>query len=260
VGTAKAADRGSGNNRARLVPILIACTAVLLLPATGAAQSDEDQNIEQLTQGQQVYSDNCSACHQPTGLGIPGSFPPLKDNPNVQDATYVEGVIQNGLSGPIEVNGETYDGVMPSFTTLDDSQIAAVVAFLQNGLVVPGETPAEPEAGGPTAGTTIPAVASSLSILAYLIAIGIGIWVLAPRVIGVIDRRHTSPVDAGLKSVLIVIYFAVTTVFIPSLVLSTEVISRLPEGVQVFVATAIWAGALAIGLLGLWWFQRQDRI
>jgi mono/diheme cytochrome c family protein len=244
----------------RLLPFLIVCTAVLLLPATGAAQSDEDQNIEQLTEGQQVYSDNCSGCHQPTGLGIPGSFPPLRDNPNVQDTEYVRGVIQNGLSGPIEVNGETYDGVMPSFNTLDEAQIDAVIAFLQNGLVVPGETPTESGSDGPTAGTTIPGIASSMSILAYLIAIGIAAWVLAPRIIGVIDRRHVSPVDAGLKSVLIVVYFAVTTVFIPSFILSTEVISRLPRGVQDFVATAIWAGALGIGLLGLWWFQRQDRI
>ncbi|MGD2044393.1 MAG: cytochrome c [Acidimicrobiia bacterium] len=236
------------------------CTAVLLLPATGAAQSDEDQNIDQLAQGQQVYSDNCSGCHQPSGLGIPGSFPPLKDNPNVQDSEYVRGVIQNGLSGQIEVNGETYDGVMPSFGTLDDEQIDAVIAFLQNGLVVPGETPTEPEAGGPTAGSTIPGIASSMSILAYLIAIGIGLWVLAPRIVGVIDRGRVSPLDAALKGGLIVIYFAVTTVFVPSFILSTDVMSRLPQGVQDFVASAIWMGALGIGILGLWWFQRQDRI
>jgi hypothetical protein len=59
---------------------------------------------------------------------------------------------------------------------------------------------------------------------------------------------------------LIVIYFAATTVFLPSAILSTEVMARLPQGVQDFVATAVWAGALGIGVLGLWWFQRQDRI
>ena len=260
MGTARAADQGLRNNRARLLRILIVCTAVLLIPATGAAQSDEEPNIDQLGEGQQIYSDNCSACHQPSGLGIPGSFPPLKDNTNIQDSDYVRGVIQNGLSGPIEVNGEVYDGVMPSFNTLDDAQIDAVIAFLQNGLVVPGGTPTEPEAGGPTAGSTIPGIASSMSILAYLIAIGIGLWVLAPRIVGVIDRGSVSRLDAALKGGLIVIYFAATTVFIPSFVLSTEVMSRLPQGVQDFVASAIWFGALGIGILGLWWFQRQDRI
>jgi mono/diheme cytochrome c family protein len=261
VGTAKAADQGSGDNRVRLLPVLIACTAVLLLPATGAAQSDESQNIEQLAEGQQIYSDNCSACHQPTGLGIPGSFPPLRDNPRVADDEYVRGVVTNGLSGPIEVNGETYDGVMPSFTTLDDAQIDAVIAFLQNGLVVPGDGAGpEDDDGGTTAGTTLPVFASTMASFAYLIAIAIALWVLAPRIIGVIDRGSVSRLDAALKGSLIVIYFAVTTVFLPSLLLSTEVMGRLPQGLQDFVATAVWAGALGIGVLGLWWFQRQDRI
>lgn len=259
MGTASATDRR--HNRGRLIPILIACTAFLLLPATGAAQSDETQNIEQLTEGQQLYTDNCSGCHQPSGLGIPGSFPPLKDNPNVDDAEYVRGVVKNGLSGQIEVNGETYDGVMPSFGTLDDTQIDAIIAFLQNDLVVPGETPTEPEEGGGTpAGTVLPVFASTMASFAYIIAIGIGLWVLSPRIIGVIDRGSVGRLDAVLKGGLIVIYFAVTTVLLPSAILSTEVMGRLPQGVQDFVATAVWAGALGIGILGLWWFQRQDRI
>lgn len=261
MGTAKAADGGSGTMGARWVPALIALTALLLLPATGAAQSDgEEQNIEQLAQGQQLYSDNCAGCHQPGGLGIAGSFPPLKGNPRVDDAEYVRGVIQNGRSGQIEVDGEIYDGVMPPVTGLDDGQIDALIAYLQNDLTVPGGDTAEPEASGPTAGTTIPGVASSMSLLAYLIAIGIAAWILAPRVIGVIRRGEVSPLDAGLKSGLIVVYFIATTVLLPSYLLSTEVISRLAQGVQDFVATAVWGGGLAIGLLGLWWFQRQDRI
>ncbi len=260
--TPEEADRKPGSNGWRLVPFLIACTAVLLVPATGAAQSDETQNIEQLTEGQQVYADICSGCHQPGGLGIPGSFPPLKDNPNVNDTEYVRGVIQNGLSGEIVVNGETYNGVMPPQTSLDDAQIDAVIAFLQNGLVVPGGTPSEPDEGAAEtgAGTALPVFASTMATFAYIIAIGIALWVLSPHIVGVIERGHVSRLDAALKGGLIVIYFAATTVFLPSAILSTEVMARLPQGVQDFVATAVWAGALGIGVLGLWWFQRQDRI
>lgn len=256
MGKTKPVDRRVTAPWAVLAPLI----AILLLtfPATGLAQSDE-VDTEQLILGQQVFTDNCSACHQPGGVGIPGSFPPLVDNPHVDDAEYVRGVIQNGRTGEIVVNGDTYNGVMPSFPTLDDTQIDAVIAYLQNDLVVPGGTPPQAD-GGSSAGTTLPPVASGMFTLAFVIAIAIAGWVLAPRIVGVIDRRSTAKLDAGLKSGLVVIYFIVTTVFIPSMILKTEVLERLPRGVQDFVAGSLWIGGLAIGMLGLWWFQRQDRI
>lgn len=257
--SARADDRAPQRDRMRLLPILLTSIAVLLIPLAGLAQSD-DSNIEQLTEGQQVYTDICSGCHQPTGVGIPGSFPPLKGNPHVDDAEYVRGVIQNGRTGEIQVDGVTYDGEMPPFTTLDDDQIDAVIAYLQNDFVVPGETPAEPAEGGAAAGTTLPLFATTMATFAYLLALGIALWVLAPRIVGVIHRGDVPRLDAALKGGLIVLYFVLTTVFLPSTLLSSEVISRLSEGVQDFVATSVWAGALGIGILGLWWLQRQDRI
>jgi nitrite reductase (NO-forming) len=37
-----------------------------------------------------------------------------------------------GLSGPITVNGQRYDGVMPPQVTLNDEQIAHVLTFIRN--------------------------------------------------------------------------------------------------------------------------------
>lgn len=227
------------------------------LPAT--AQTDTEVDVELLQQGQDVYIQNCSGCHQPSGAGLPGSFPPLLDNPNVQDSAYVRDVIMNGRTGVIEVNGQTFDGVMPPVTGLDDGQIDAVIAFVQNGLVVPGAAPAEAPAG-PAAGTQLPPFATAMSSLAYLLVLILAALVIGPRVIGVIDRRAVAPLDAALKAILIVAYFVLGTVFVPSFVLQTEVVSRLPGAVQDVVAGSLWLGALAIGIIGLWWFQRQDRI
>lgn len=39
-------------------------------------------------------------------------MPPLAGNPRVQDEAYVVKVVREGLSGPLEVGGVTYDGVM----------------------------------------------------------------------------------------------------------------------------------------------------
>jgi ubiquinol-cytochrome c reductase cytochrome c subunit len=102
---------------------LLVVAMIVLLPGLARAQAEGD--------GQEVYTTNCSACHQPDGLGIPGSFPPLSGNPNVQDTEYVRSVVTGGLSGPIEVLGETYDGVMPPFASLSDAEIDSVIAFIQ---------------------------------------------------------------------------------------------------------------------------------
>jgi ubiquinol-cytochrome c reductase cytochrome c subunit len=111
--------------------ILPAVAMVVLLPGLARAQEGID--------GREVYLTNCSACHQPDGLGAPGSFPPLSGNPNVQDAAYVKTVITGGLSGPIEVLGETYDGVMPPFASLSDAEIDAVTEYIQADVFLPAE-------------------------------------------------------------------------------------------------------------------------
>lgn len=243
---------------------LVVAVAVLALGLSLTAIAQQEPGVDQLVEGQNLYLENCSGCHQPTGVGVPPQFPPLLDNPHMDDSEYVRDVIENGLSGEIEVLGETYDAVMPPFPTLEDAQIEAIIAFIQNDLVVPGAGNGEggvPDLAGPTAGTELPPVASGMAQLAYLIVAAVVIAVLAPRIVAVIgDRRAVSSVDVGLKAAAIVVYFVVTTVLLPSFVLETGVMSRLPRGIQDFVTLAIWLGALAIGILGLWWAQRQDRI
>ena len=112
----------------RLIPIVgiglsLSVAAIVLLPNSAVAQGEAD--------GQEVYGANCSACHQANGLGVPGSFPPLFGNPNVQDTEYVRTVVTDGLSGPIEVLGEIYDGVMPPFANLSDAEIDVVIEYVQ---------------------------------------------------------------------------------------------------------------------------------
>ncbi len=102
-------------------------------------------------EGATIYADSCASCHQADGSGIPGSFPPLKGNPNVADTAHVESVVQNGLSGPIDVNGETYDSDMPAVTGLSPAEVTAVSEYVASLAGGGGETeettapePAEP--------------------------------------------------------------------------------------------------------------------
>jgi nitrite reductase (NO-forming) len=78
--------------------------------------------------GASLYATNCVACHQATGMGLPGAFPPLKGNPSVLDAdpaTHL-GTILNGAQG-VPIGGVTYPSAMPPFgASLSDADIADV--------------------------------------------------------------------------------------------------------------------------------------
>jgi len=84
------------------------------------------------TSGRAVYEANCAGCHGFTGEGLRGAVPPLAGNVPVLLAReggreYLVGVLLTGLSGEIEVLGERYDGVMPSWAHLGEAQVADVL-------------------------------------------------------------------------------------------------------------------------------------
>lgn len=79
--------------------------------------------------GAALFAANCAACHQATGMGLPGAFPPLKDNPVVQDPdpTKQIAVVLHGLHGE-SVGGIAYPSTMPPFgSVLNDAQIADII-------------------------------------------------------------------------------------------------------------------------------------
>jgi mono/diheme cytochrome c family protein len=79
--------------------------------------------------GEEVYKANCASCHQGTGEGMPGMFPPLKGSEYTTQGDGSEHIkiVLKGLQGPIKVLGQTYNGQMPAFPQLSDEEIAAVV-------------------------------------------------------------------------------------------------------------------------------------
>lgn len=86
----------------------------------------------QMEKGKRVYMQTCFACHQPTGLGLPGVFPPLaKADYLMEDKERSIRSVVKGLSGPITVNGKKYNGVMPP-VALNDEQVANVLTYVRN--------------------------------------------------------------------------------------------------------------------------------
>ena len=83
--------------------------------------------------GAATFASSCAACHQATGTGLPGVFPPLAGSEwvNGRDTT-VAAIVLNGVTGSLTVKGGTYNGTMPTFKAqLSDDQIAAVLTYVR---------------------------------------------------------------------------------------------------------------------------------
>jgi mono/diheme cytochrome c family protein len=99
-------------------------------PKSGDLGSDTDLAKE----GKAQYSAICVACHQPSGLGLPGIFPPLVGSEYVSGSSErLIAIILHGVSGPISVDGKIYNNVMPAQgSVLNDTKIAQVASFVRS--------------------------------------------------------------------------------------------------------------------------------
>lgn len=100
------------------------------LPVETPKASFPDETMER---GLKVYKTHCLACHQMTGDGIKGIYPPLFENETVTgDKSRLIEIILTGMSGEIEVKGIKYNQVMIPHNFLTDKEIADVLTFIRN--------------------------------------------------------------------------------------------------------------------------------
>ena len=87
---------------------------------------------ERIEDGKSIYNRTCFACHQPTGEGLPNTFPPLAkaDFLNADSDRAIEFVLK-GKTGEITVNGKKYNNVMTA-QVLTDEEVANVLTFVYN--------------------------------------------------------------------------------------------------------------------------------
>ena len=114
--------------------------------AAGAQPAGTRQNSQQsstpaaaapaaldLSAGESIFTTNCASCHQTTGLGIAGAFPPLKGHvPALYNADrgYLIDLLLYGLQGEVQIESQTYNGVMPAWQQLSDDDIANVLNYV----------------------------------------------------------------------------------------------------------------------------------
>ncbi|BBN82835.1 hypothetical protein PA25_28200 [Pseudoalteromonas sp. A25] len=93
--------------------------------AASAALLDQTLSKEELMQtGEKVYMAYCAACHQPTGMGLPGVFPALKGSPLVM------GDVKDHID--IILHGQPGTAMQAFAKQLSIKEIAGVVTFKRN--------------------------------------------------------------------------------------------------------------------------------
>ena len=113
--------------------ILNAAICVAIIGSSGFTASRQGDLTASIKRGEVVYTQTCLACHQADGGGVPNMNPPLiKTKWVLGDKKQLIKVVLNGLTGELEVDGDTYHNNMPAQNTLTDLQIADVLSFVRN--------------------------------------------------------------------------------------------------------------------------------
>ena len=82
--------------------------------------------------GEKLYQLHCRACHQQNGQGDGIRFPSIagSDWVNGKKDTLIA-VLLKGLEGPIKINKQPFNGVMPKFSQLPDRDIASILTYVR---------------------------------------------------------------------------------------------------------------------------------
>lgn len=95
------------------------------------ARDDAATPTDRFEAGKALYAGSCSVCHQPNGAGLPKVFPPLAESDYFNaDKERAIGIVLNGLTGPVTVNGEEYNSIMPPMSQLNDDEVANILTYV----------------------------------------------------------------------------------------------------------------------------------
>ncbi len=112
------------------------------LPHKGGAEAPKPLTPEEIIANGKKFFNNaaCNTCHQPTGLGQPGVYPPLAGSEWVNGSEErVIRIVLYGLQGPVTVKGTTFNAAaMPAFGKVtgsgynwSDEKVASVLSYIR---------------------------------------------------------------------------------------------------------------------------------
>ena len=100
----------------------------------GPGGGTQTAELSPAARGKKIFSANCATCHQMSGTGVPGQYPPLAGSEFVNGGTRRLGmIVLKGLQGPLVVKGATYGTAVmqPWEKVLSDAKISDVLTFVR---------------------------------------------------------------------------------------------------------------------------------
>lgn len=87
--------------------------------------------------GKRLFTQNCAVCHQGSGMGVAGQFPPLVGSEWVIGGDWVGDnhlvkILLAGMQGPVQVKGKIYNNAMPPWAQLKDAEIAGILTYIRS--------------------------------------------------------------------------------------------------------------------------------
>ncbi|MCG9748642.1 cytochrome c oxidase subunit II [Shewanella sp. Isolate8] len=128
-GAPSGTDAGTNAETAQPTPPPAATTTESTEPASSnddakAVVLDDLSMDELMAKGEQVYLGHCAACHQATGMGLPGAFPALKGS------AIATGPVDNHID--IVLHGKPGTAMQAFASQLTPQELAAVITFERN--------------------------------------------------------------------------------------------------------------------------------
>ena len=103
-------------------------------PSLAAGAGAKPPELTPAQKGQKIYGNNCANCHQASGAGQPGSYPPLVGSDVVLgNKERLAAVMLHGLQGPLDTKAGAFGTmVMPGWASnFTDEQLADLTTYLR---------------------------------------------------------------------------------------------------------------------------------
>ncbi len=100
---------------------------------SSSCSEKSQRRLQYISNGHQLYLTHCVNCHQENGSGLAELIPPINQADYIkQYPQKVACMIVYGIEGEMVVNGKTYNAKMPANKTLTATDVAYLMAYLNN--------------------------------------------------------------------------------------------------------------------------------
>ena len=100
--------------------------------AGGPQSAQQAAELSPRDRGKKIFAANCQTCHQASGLGVAGQYPPLAGSEfTIGGSRRPAMIVLKGLQGPVTVKGQKFGSAVmqPWEKTLTDQKIADVLTY-----------------------------------------------------------------------------------------------------------------------------------